>query len=338
MRWLLLLCLVWGRAWAAPGEASAPSPHAIDIPRWFAESFLDIREDIRDATREKKRLLVYFGQDGCPYCKALMKVNFGQPDIVAKTRAHFVPIALNIWGDREVTWIDGRKVSEKELARILRVQYTPTLLFLDEQGAVVLRLNGYLPPEKFRPALDYVSGRRDRLQTFADYQAGLAPEKPGARLARQPFFERGTPDLRRALASSGKPAVVLFERTSCHDCAEMHREGFTRAEVRSLISAFKVLQVNALGSGPVVTGEGRSATERDWARTLQIVNTPTLVFFDAAGREVFRVEGYVRPFHLASALDYVASGAYRGEPSFQRFVQARADALRAVGAEVDLWK
>jgi len=330
--------LVLGRAWAAPGDASLPSPHAIDVPKWFAQSFLDVREDIRDATREGKRLLVYFGQDGCPYCKALMKVNFGQPDIVAKTRAHFVPIALNIWGDREVTWLDGRKVSEKELARILRVQYTPTLLFLDEQGAVVLRLNGYSPPDKFRVALDYVSGRKESLQSFTDFQAGLEPEKPGGKLALQPFFERGTPDLRRALSSSGKPVVVLFERTSCRDCAEMHRDGFTRAEVRSLISAFKVLQVNALGSGRVVTGEGRSATERDWARALQIVNTPTLVFFDAAGAEVFRVEGYVRPFHLASALEYVASGAYREEPSFQRFVQKRADALRAAGQAVNLMK
>ena len=338
MRWVLLLCLVLGRAWAAAGEASPPSPHAIDIPKWFAESFLDLREDIRDAAREDKRLLVYFGQDGCPYCKALMKVNFGDPDIVARTRRHFVPVALNIWGDREVTWLDGRKVTEKELARILRVQYTPTLLFFDEQGAVVLRLNGYTPPDKFRVALDYVGGHQEKRQSFTDYQAGLQPEGPGAKLATQPFFERGTPDLRRALAASGKPAVVVFERTSCRDCAEMHREAFTRPEVRRLLSTFKVLQVDAFGSGPVVTGAGKRATERDWARELQIVNTPSLVFFDAAGRETFRVEGYVRPFHLASALDYVASGAYRDEPSFQRFIQKRADALRAAGIKVDIWE
>ena len=43
-------------------------------------------------------------------------------------------------------------------------------------------------------------------------------------------------------------------------------------------------------------------------------------------------------WHLAAVLDYVASGAYRGEPSFQRFLQKRADALRAAGQPVDLWK
>src|SRR5688572_22986526 len=125
MRWWLIAVLVLGRAFAAP----APSPHAIDIPAWFSQSFLDIREDVRDAKAANKRLMLYFGQDGCPYCKALMKVNFGDPAIAATTRASFVAVALNIWGDREVIWIDGRAMPEKELARMLRVQYTPTLLF-----------------------------------------------------------------------------------------------------------------------------------------------------------------------------------------------------------------
>jgi hypothetical protein len=60
------------------------------------------------------------------------------------------------------------------------------------------------------------------------------------------------------------------------------------------------------------------------------------VFF-AGEAEVFRTEAYVRPFHLAAALDYVASGSYAREPSFQRFVQARAERMRARGEPVDLW-
>ena len=338
-RFFLVCCsLLAGHAWAAQGDAYAPSPHAIDIPRWFTESFLDLREDIRDATREKKRLLLYFGQDGCPYCKALMKVNFGQPDIVAKTRRHFTPIALNLWGDREITWVDGRKMTEKELARTLKVQFTPTLLFFDEKGHVVLRLNGYSPPEKFRVALDYVSQRMEDKQSFTDYLAGQRPQMADGALASQPFFERGTPDLPRILKSSGKPLLAVFERKACRDCTELHREGFARPEVRQLLERFSVVQLDMLGPRTVVTQEGKSATERDWARSLQVINTPSLVFFDAGGKEVFRAEGYVRPFHLASTLDYVASGAYRDEPSFQRFIQKRADALRAAGKKVDLWE
>ena len=51
---------------AATPEAFNPSPHAINIPPWFQETFLDFREDVREAAAQGKRLLVYFGQDGCP--------------------------------------------------------------------------------------------------------------------------------------------------------------------------------------------------------------------------------------------------------------------------------
>lgn len=316
----VLLALLW----SACVHAAQPSPHAIDIPKWFAETFLDIREDVAEAKRQDKRLMIYFGQDGCPYCKALMKGNFGQPDIEATTRRHFVPVALNLWGDREVTWIDGRKMPEKELARVLGVQFTPTLLFFDEDGAVALRLNGYSPPDKFRQALAYVSGRMEKRQSYSDYLAGQPPEKGARRLATQASFERAPVDVPRVLRTSKKPVIVLFERTFCGDCTEMHREGFTRPEVRRLLERFRVVQLDL-------------ASQRSLARSMQVIYTPSLVFFEPGGKEVFRAEGYLKPFHLASALDYVASEAYRTEPSFQRYVQKRADALRAGGARVDLW-
>ena len=92
-------------------RAQVASPHAISIPGWFAETFLDFREDIAEARRDGKRLMVYFGQDGCPYCKLLMQTTFTETRVVDKARKNFVPIALNLWGDREVTWIDGRRMS-----------------------------------------------------------------------------------------------------------------------------------------------------------------------------------------------------------------------------------
>ena len=36
--------------------------------------------------------------------------------------------------------------------------------------------------------------------------------------------------------------------------------------------------------------------------------------------------------------DYVASGAYRREPSLQRFIQSRAEQMRERGQPVELWK
>lgn len=113
---LALACIAPGYADQPAPAAFDPSPHAIDVPSWFRETFLDFREDVPEAAKARKRLMIYFGQDGCPYCRELMRVNFSRKDIVDKTRRHFDAVALNLWGDREVTWIDGKVWSEKDFA------------------------------------------------------------------------------------------------------------------------------------------------------------------------------------------------------------------------------
>jgi thioredoxin-related protein len=308
----LLLAVLALALWPRAAPAQASSPHAIDIPKWFSDSFLDLRDDVRDAAKEDKRLMLYFGQDGCPYCKALMKVNFGDPAIVATTRKHFIAVALNIWGDREVTWLDGRTLPEKELARVLRVQATPTLLFFDQHGEVVLRLNGWHQPERFKVALEYARLPKAGRPAYADYLAGRtgAPKlKPDE-------------DLAPAL-SQGKPVLVMVTRAGCKECEELEREGLKRPEVVRALQGFTVVRRDPSGA---------------WAGAQNITYTPSLVFLDTAGKEAFRVEGYVRPFHLAASIDCVASGGYRTEPSYQRWLQARADRMRAEGKPVDLWK
>ena len=331
IRALLLALLLGVVPDAVHAQAAAPRP--IDIPSWFSETFLDLREDVRDAAMEGKRLMLYYGQDGCPYCKALMETNFTQPRIVEKTRRHFVAEALNIWGDREVTGFDGRTMSEKEFARTMRVQFTPTLFFFDEKGAVVARLNGYYPPHRFEAALDYVAGKMEAKQAFGEYMKSSVREAASATLHDEAFFMRAPYDLRRG----AKPLAVLFETPYCSGCDELHREGFRRPEVLAQLAKFDVARFGLGDAVEVVTPSGARVRAGDWARELAIAYTPSIVFFDR-GKEVFRIEAYLRPFHLAGSFDYVASGGYAKEPSFQRFLQARTERLRSRGEAVDLWK
>ncbi len=312
-----LLALLLAVSIAAPSQAQAPSPQAIDIPRWFSETFLELRDDVREAAAQGKRVMLYFGQDGCPYCTALMQTNFSQRTIAEKTQHHFVAIALNLWGDREVAWTDGRRMSEKALGRELRVQFTPTLLFLDEKGAVALRLNGYLPPHRFEAALDYAAGLGGKGMRYEEYIKTVIKEPASATLHDQAFF--AAPPV---VLSGVKPVLLLFETPYCAGCDELHRDALRRPEVRRLIEKFTVYRLTL------------SAPQ---ARELRVAYTPTLVLLDR-GKEAFRIDSYVRPFHVAGALEYVASGAYRKEPSFQRFLQARAERMRDRGEKVDLWK
>ena len=314
MRLLALIAALF--AFAMPAHAQVASPYAIDIPDWFTESLLEMRDEVRDAAAQGKRVMLYFGQDGCPYCTTLMRTIFSQRTIADKTRGHFTAIALNIWGDREVTWVDGRRLSEKALGRELRVQFTPTLLFLDEKGAVALRLNGYLPPHRFEAALDYAAGLAGKGMRYDEYIKTAFKEPASSTLHEEDFF--AAPPV---VLGGAKPVALLFETPYCTGCDELHREGLQRPEVRKLLGRFTIY---------------RLTLDDPRARELRVTYTPAIVFFDR-GKEVFRIDAYLRPFHLASALDYVTSGAYRKEPSFQRYLQARAERLRGRGERVDIW-
>jgi len=81
-----------------------------------------------------------------PCCKKLLQDNFAQAAIAEKTRKSFDVIAINMWGDREVTRLNGEAMTEKAFAKRVRVMFTPTLVMLDEDGEVALRINGYSPP------------------------------------------------------------------------------------------------------------------------------------------------------------------------------------------------
>ena len=334
---LLLLPLLAQAKREGELEEGFVNPGQIEHPAWFKNSFLDLREDVEEAAAAGKRLMLYFYQDGCPYCKKLMEDNFHQQDIVDITRRHFDAIAINMWGDREVTDLGGNSMSEKEFARRMRVQFTPTLLFLDEQGNEVLRINGYYPPHKFRVALEFVADRHEKEGPYRKFLAQRAPEAGTGKLHIEPGYLR-PPYRFNDILRFGKPLLVIFEQKRCKACDELHQDIFRRPETKQLLERFNIAVLDSWSDTPLVTPDGRRMKARDWANELDIKYTPTMVFFDGTGKEVFRTEGYLRAFHVQSALDYVASGAYRKQPEFQRYIEGRADALREKGIEVDLWK
>jgi thioredoxin-related protein len=328
---LLALLLV-----ASPARAQNVAPNAIEVPSWFAKTFLDFREDVAEAAKEDKRLMVYFHQDGCPYCAKLVSTNFTQKSIVDKMRKGIVAIEINIWGDRETIWLDGKTRPEKALAAHLKVQFTPTVLFFDEKGNVVARLNGYYPPHRFEAVLDYVTGRKEGEIPLGEYMKSAIREPASAELHDEPFFMKDPLDLRRK--AGGKPLAVVFETVYCTGCDEMHREAFRRKAVLEQVAKFDVARVVVGARSELVTPDGARRTADAWANELKIAYTPSVVFFDDSGREVFRIEAYLRPFHFAGSFDYVASGGYKGEPSFQRFLQAKAKKVQDAGGQVELWK
>jgi thioredoxin-related protein len=318
---------------AAALDSGLVNPGYVEKPDWFANSFLDIRDDLGEAASADKRVLLYFYQDGCPYCKKLLDTNFALQETEAKTRKHYDVVAINMWGDREVTGFDGEETTEKEFAKSLRIMFTPTLLFLNEQGNVTLRVNGYYAPHKFSAALDYGIKHNGSAPTFREYFAAVSPAAASGVLHRDPAYLAADSALD---ARSGKPLLVLFEQKECAPCDELHLDILKRPESREQLDRFDVILLDMWSQNPVKRPDGNTTSVAQWARDLNVQYAPSLVFFDGQGAEVFRTEAYLKAFHVQSSMDYVASGTYLEQPSFQRFIAARADALEAQGVHVDI--
>ncbi len=312
------------------------NPGYVAQPEWFKNSFLDLREDLDEAVSEKRRLLLYFYQDGCPYCEKLINTNFAQRDIVEKTRKHFDVIAINMWGDRMLMDLQGGEMTEKAFAVRNRIQFTPTLLFLDEKGGEALRVNGYYPPHRFMAALDYVGGKQEKQIAFRDWLAMNRPIAASGKLHREKRFLSYPYDLQKR--SGNKPLLVIFEQKECAPCDELHGEALRRFETQPLLKQLDVAVIDIWSKEKITTTDGSKLAQKEWTKKMGIKYAPSLVFFDAQGQEVFRTEAYLRPFHFQSAMEYVTSGSYKTQPEFQRYVQDRADHMREKGIEVDIWR
>ena len=313
--------------------AGLVNPGYHEKPDWFKTSFLDLYEDIADADASGKRVLLYFFQDGCPYCEKLLQDNFGQKAIADKTRKYFDVIAINMWGDREVT-IGDKVVTEKQFAEALRVQYTPTLIFFNRDRKVVFRANGYYAPAKFSALLDYVGKKQEATMSYQAYMQKVDPQPSSGKLHTGVNSVKQVDDL--YLPDSDRYTLVMFEQHRCVACDELHLDILQRPESKELLGRFNVAVLDMWSKDKIRRPDGVSSSIYDWAKQLDINYAPSLVFFDAAGKEVFRSDAYLKAFHTQSVLDYVASGAYKTQPNFQRYIDHRADTLRAKGIKIDL--
>lgn len=312
-------------------EEGMVNPGHKEQPAWFKVSFLDLFEDIAEAADNNKRLMVYYYQDGCPYCKKLLEENFSQREIADKTRQYFDVVSINLWGDKEVT-VGDKTYSEKEFAEALKVQYTPTLLFFSEDNKIVFRANGYYPPEKFSALLDYVGKKQEKNLSYQDYMEKINPEPASGRLHDEINSVASMTDL----SVHDKPLLVMFEQRKCKTCDELHLDMLQRKESADLLSRFNVLVVDMWSHDLITTPKGNKMKVRDWAKQLDVKYAPSLLFFDNNGDEVFRTDAYLKAFHTQSVMEYVASGAYKTQSNFQRYIDQRADHLREQGIEINL--
>lgn len=292
----------------------------IVLPDWFKLSFLDLQDDLDEATaRNKKGIIIYFGRKDCPYCKALLENNWGRDDIVHYTTKHFDVIAVDTKGIKNITDFDGYVYDEKQYSLKMKTNFTPSLLFYNQTGNLILRLSGYQQPYRFLAALEYVADKHYEKHSFKSYLS-LATSALGSNgndeLNYQPYFDLPPHNLNRKVYAAERPLAVFFENKYCHACDILHSIPLEKSSIKNKLTELDVIQLDIQADQKIITPDGSKTTLKNWADKLNIHYTPTVVFFDEKGREIIRIDSVVWVNRLGRVLDFVRSGAYTKHSSF----------------------
>lgn len=133
LRTLLLgLSLLW--AGSVPSVAAVIGDDGLHKEDWFAITFRDVAEDIEAAREQGKRLAIIYEQRGCIYCRAMHEELLADPEVADFIKANFMVVQYNMFGDEEVTDLDGETLTEKTAARKWGYVFTPTIVFLPEEA------------------------------------------------------------------------------------------------------------------------------------------------------------------------------------------------------------
>jgi len=180
---------------ALPVAAQQIGDDGLHKQPWMRDTFKDMRDDLAEANDEGKRLVLFFEQRGCLYCKKMHEEVFSDPEVSDYIDENFFVVQLNLHGSTEVGDFDGDMRGEKDMARKWRVLFTPTIMFLPEEvpetdsaiDAVVAVMPGAFSKSTSLDMFTWVAEKRYEMidetgEDFQRYHARRITERGGSDL------------------------------------------------------------------------------------------------------------------------------------------------------------
>lgn len=126
------------------------------------------RRHIRDS-QSLKPLMVFFEHPRCHACDVLHGDTLSNPQIEQQLQQLDV-VQLNTQKTTPVITPDGRKTSASAWANELDLTFAPALLFFDEKGNEILRIESVIRFYRLNKVLEYITGRHYlRYPTFQNW-------------------------------------------------------------------------------------------------------------------------------------------------------------------------
>jgi len=313
---------------ATQGKFTGGSDHS--MPEWFKQSFMDMDEDVEEAKDENKHVMLFMTLKFCPYCTKMLKNNFiegakNQPYI----EENFDVIGIDIKGSKEITVNEDLTLTESEYAKYLNVQYTPTIIFLDQNNKILVRVNGYRSSENFKYILDFVKNKEYKNMTLTQYIEKVK-NKTLYTLKENKLFTKIND-----LSKINTPIAVIFEDGSCTQCEYLHNNTLKNKDVISEMKKFTVVRLDTSSKDKIITPKGKITTPNQWAKDLVLDYRPGILLFNDK-KEQARIDALLYSFHFKELFRFVSTEQYQNYKSFLGYLKVRQKELLENGINIDI--
>ena len=130
-------------------------------------NWMSLEEAIQAQAVSPRKIVMDVYTNWCGPCKMLDKYTFQNPDVVKYVNENYYAVKFDAEGEKEIRfkeWVfknpgydpnrSGRN-SQHELASALRINMYPTIVFLNENGDILLPLPGYKTPAQLELYLKF---------------------------------------------------------------------------------------------------------------------------------------------------------------------------------------
>ena len=119
--------------------------------------FLRYDQGLKNAKTSNKRIFLYFGREGCGFCDVTNKRAFSVAAVRERYQNNYELVYVDSESGRRLTLPSGERITERDLAPRYKAFVTPVFVFLEPDGAPILKRVGIQTAEQLLAYDEFVS-------------------------------------------------------------------------------------------------------------------------------------------------------------------------------------
>jgi len=156
--------------------ARADPPPKFEIDDINEQPFFQDPPHLLDRSRisAQRPLMVFFERRACHACDVLHSEPLTDEQVLERVQL-FDTVQLDLDADTPVLTPNGERLTAREWGEQLDIHWAPTILFFDENGQEILRIDSVVGLNRLRHTMDYVLTRAyEEYPTYRRWRAGRA--------------------------------------------------------------------------------------------------------------------------------------------------------------------